>query len=148
MGRSYINIYIHIIFHVKSGKCEMKEDDLPQIFRYIGGAIRSLSGCAHMVGGRPDHIHILTTLPISVGVSDFVRSIKANTSKWIKGLQPEYQDFSWQEGYGAFSVSESNKEAVVQYIANQKEHHQHRTARDEFIHFLKKNGLSVDYVPW
>ena len=148
MGRSYINVYLHIIFHVKSCACKMQEDDLSQIFRYIGGVIRSLSGCAHMVGGRPDHIHVLTTLPISTSISDLVKIIKCNTSKWIKGLKPEYENFSWQEGYAAFSVSESNKESVVNYIANQKDHHQNRTARDEFIHFLKKNGLSVDYIPW
>ncbi|MBO5684226.1 MAG: transposase, partial [Akkermansia sp.] len=125
----------------------MKEDDLPQIFRYIGGIIRSASGFSYTIGGRPDHIHILTTLPISMTVPDFVRTIKASSSKWIKQLAPEYKDFSWQEGYGAFSVSESVKHNVVDYISNQKHHHQHRSAYCEFIHFLEKNGICTDFVP-
>lgn len=147
MGRSYINVYIHIIFHTKCYGTMMKEEDLPQIFRYIGGIIRALSGCAYMVGGCPDHIHILTSLPHASRISDFVRDIKANTSKWIKSLHQDYKEFSWQEGYGVFSVSESNKESVIKYIEKQKEHHKYRSAREEFTHFLEKNGFSTDYVP-
>ena len=105
MGRSYTNIIVHIIFHVKDTKSQMREEDLSQIFQYMGGIIRSSSGYAYMIGGRPDHIHILSSLPVAMSLSDFVRSIKASTSKWIKTLDPGYKDFAWQEGYGAFSVS-------------------------------------------
>ncbi len=132
---------VHIIFHTKGNKCEMREEDLPQIFRYIGGTIKTLSGFAYMVGGRPDHVHILSTLPTTLSLSDFVGKIKANTSRWIKGLGGQYKDFVWQEGYGAFSVSESNREKVSQYILNQKQHHQRYSTHDEFIHFLSKNNV-------
>ena len=144
MGNSYININVHLIFHTKSNGCIIREDDLPRVFSYIGGLIRSLSGYAYMVGGRPDHIHILTTLPVSSRMSDFVRDIKSNTSKWIKGIDLYYKDFSWQEGYGAFSVSESNKDAVINYIANQEEHHRTRSAQEEFCNFLKKHGVDAE----
>ena len=147
MGRSYTNIIVHIIFHVKDTKSQMSEEDLSQIFQYMGGIIRSSSGYAYMIGGRPDHIHILSSLPVAMSLSDFVRSIKASTSKWIKTLDPGYKDFAWQEGYGAFSVSESNKHDVIDYIKNQKEHHQMRSSHDEFILFLEKNGLSTEYLP-
>ncbi len=120
----------------------MREEDLPEISRYIGGVIRSMSGHAYMVGGRPDHIHILTSLPVSVNISDFVRSIKANTSRWIKKSDSWYRDFAWQEGYGAFAVSESMKDTVIRYIANQKEHHFQHSAQEEFLRFLQKNGIS------
>ena len=97
-----------------------------------------------MVGGRPDHIHILTTLPASMSMSDFVRNIKSNTSKWIKGIDSCYADFSWQEGYGAFSVSESNKDIVINYIANQDAHHRTHSAQEEFCNFLKKHGVNAE----
>lgn len=147
MGRSFTNVIIHIIFHIKNAEVAMKEEDLTQIFSYIGGIIRASSGFAYTIGGRPDHIHILTSLPINICISDFVRIIKANTSKWIKTLNTEYKNFSWQEGYGAFSVSASKKQAVIDYIHHQKEHHQKCSARTEFIHFLEKHGLPTDYIP-
>ena len=144
MGRTYTNINVHIIFHIKSRECEMIEEDLPEIFRYIGGLVRNLSGYAFMIGGRTDHIHILSSLPVTTSLSDFVSRIKSNTSRWIKGLGVQYQNFSWQEGYGAFSVSESNKDEVIKYIINQKQHHQRHSAHDEFVRFMEKNRVLVD----
>ena len=141
MGRSYTNINVHIIFHTKENMCVMNEEDLTEIFRYIGGMVRTLSGYAFIVGGRPDHIHLLASIPLTMSLSDFVGKIKSNTSRWIKGLNAQYKDFTWQEGYGAFSVSESNKEQVLKYILSQKEHHRKYTAHEEFIHFLEKNHL-------
>ena len=126
----------------------MREEDLSRVFHYIGGVIRNMSGRTFIVGGRPDHIHVLTTLPVSISLADFVRDIKSNTTKWIKTTDLYYKDFAWQEGYGAFSVSESNKDAVVQYIENQKEHHQTHTAQVEFCSFLKKHGYSVEDIRW
>ena len=81
-----------------------------------------------------------------MALSDYVRTIKANSSKWMKSLGTEYANFSWQEGYGAFSVSESMKDAVIDHIKHQKEHHQCRSANDEFAHFLERNGLLSDFV--
>ncbi len=144
MGSSFTNINIHLIFHTKSNGCVMKEEALERIFQYIGGLIRSMSGFAFIVGGRPDHIHILTSLPVTMSLADYVRDIKACTSKWIKGIDSWYHDFSWQEGYGAFSVSASNKESVINYIRNQKAHHQSLTAQEEFSRFLKKHNIHVD----
>ena len=96
------------------------------------------------MGGRPDHIHILTTLPLTKSVSDFVREIKANTSRWIKGIDTKYHHFAWQEGYGVFSVSESNKASVINYILNQEEHHRQYSAQEEFNIFLCKHGLQKE----
>ena len=144
MAHSYTNINVHIIFHVKRKSCVMKDEDLSRIFQYIGGIGREVSGHMYKVGGMPDHIHLLTPLPIISSLSDFVRIIKTNSSKWIKGISEEYKRFAWQEGYGAFSVSESNKQAVIQYIEKQQEHHKIRTAEEEFIMFLEKNGYVRD----
>lgn len=121
----------------------MQENHLARIFQYIGGIIRSLSGCAFIVGGRPDHIHILTTVPASKSMADFVRDIKSNTTKWVKDLDAQYKTFAWQEGYAAFSVSESNKNKVIAYIANQAEHHKVHSAQEEFDIFLRKHGITI-----
>ena len=147
MGRSYTNIITHIIFHTKNEESKLNENDLPQIYRYMGGVIHSMSAFVYTIGGRPDHIHVLAALPADITISDFVRSIKANTSRWIKGLHPSYKSFSWQEGYGAFSVSESMKSSVISYIETQKEHHKVLTAQEEFLQFLNKNGIVTNYKP-
>ena len=117
---------------------------MSRLYHYIGGIIRALSGHAYIIGGRPDHIHILTSLPVSLSLSDYVRKIKSNSSKWIKGLRNEYNGFSWQDGYGAFSVSEANVDSVTHYIAHQKEHHTERSAQQEYMLFLEKNGFTID----
>ena len=144
MGSSYTNINVRIIFHTKNVSSVMREEDLSRIFHYIGGIIRALSAHVYMVGGRPDHIHILASLPVSLSLSDYVRKIKSNSSKWMKTLGENYKDFSWQEGYGAFSVSESMKEAVTTYIDNQAKHHQKYTTHEELALFMKKYGIHHD----
>ena len=141
MSHSFSSVYVHLIFHTKVTGSDMAEEHLPRIFQYINGVVQALSGYVYVVGGRPDHVHILTSLPATMSISDFVRTIKSNTSRWIKGTDMRYKDFSWQEGYGAFSVSESNKAAVIQYIRNQKEHHRKHTAQEEFNLFLVRHGV-------
>lgn len=143
MSNSFSSITVHIIFHTKSTGCMMTEEDLPRIFHYIGGVIHALSGYVYTVGGRPDHIHILTSLPVTTSVADFVGKIKSNTSRWLKEIGPSYKNFSWQEGYGVFSVSESNRDKVISYISKQKEHHLKSSTQEEFRRFLFKHGISV-----
>ena len=86
-------------------------------------------------------MHILATLPCTMTLADFVRTIMAGASKWIKGIDSDYKGFVWQEGYGAFSVSQSNVDIVIKYILNQKEHHKRLTTQEEFQQFLRKHGF-------
>ena len=146
MGNSLVKVSVHIIFHVKSTGNVIKEEHLARVFSFIGGTIRAMEGCAYTIGGMPDHIHILSSLPLTMSIADFVRTIKANTSRWIKGLDSSYENFKWQEGYAAFSVSESNKEAVTAYIDNQATHHRKYTTHEEFMLFLLKNGIQVENI--
>ena len=122
----------------------MHEEDLPRIFSYIGGVIRDMGGLAIEVGGRPDHIHILCSLPKSMAITDFVRVIKSSSSKWIKVLGPKYKEFSWQDGYGAFSVSPTMIDKTIDYIKSQYEHHKVRTFREEYELFLKAYNVKYD----
>ena len=89
--------------------------DLPRIFQYVGGIIKRMDGIPYAVGGVQNHIHILASLPKSMALTDFVRVIKSNSSKWIKQLDTHYTEFAWQDGYGAFSVSPSLLDKTIQY---------------------------------
>ena len=144
MASSLVKIDIHLMFHVKSTGVAMRSADLPRIFAYIGGIVNGLGGIPVLVGGMPDHIHILASLPPTKSLSDFVRSIKADSSKWIKSLDGSYGRFAWQDGYGAFSVSPSILEKTEDYIRNQTEHHKRRSFEDEYRALLEKYGVRYD----
>lgn len=122
----------------------MRSEDLPQIFRYIGEIIKGLHGIPIEIGGTTNHVHILTSLPKSSALTDFVRDIKANSSRWIRQLDTHYIPFAWQDGYGAFSVSPSLLDKTIHYIRNQEEHHRKRTFQEEYRLFLDAYGITYD----
>ena len=109
----------------------MRKNDLGRIHAYMGGIINNLDGIPIIVGGIEDHVHILTSLPKTMALTDFVRVIKADSSKWMKQLDSHYSNFYWQEGY-------------ANYIRNQAEHHKKRTFRDEYKMFLEAYGIQYD----
>ena len=144
MANTYTKLNIHIVFHVKSTGITIRQKDLGQVFAYIGGIIRNVGGYPITVGGITNHIHILATMPKTMSVSEFVQKIKANSSKWIKTVDEYYETFAWQEGYGAFCVSPSLLKKTIHYIETQEQHHYEVSVRDEFIQFLKENGIEFD----
>ena len=144
MASTLVKVDIHLIFHVKSTGIKMREEDLVRIFSYIGGIIKGMGGLPIEVGGRPDHVHFLSSLPKTMSLADFVRNVKAESSKWMKSLDKCYEQFAWQEGYGAFSVSPSLIDKTVRYIRNQAEHHQKRSFREEYRLFLEAYGIEYD----
>lgn len=144
MANTYTKLNIHIVFHVKSTGICIKYEDLPEVFAYIGGIIRNVGGYPITIGGIENHIHILATMPKTMSVSEFVQKIKANSSRWIKTLDNYYESFAWQEGFGAFCVSPSLLKKTIRYIETQEKHHHEESVRDEFIRFLKVNGIEFD----
>ena len=144
MASSLVKIDIHLVFHVKSTGIPMRKEDLPRIFQYIGDVIKGMDSIPIVVGGIEDHIHILASLPKTMALTDFVRNIKANSSKWIKTLDCYYAPFCWQDGYGAFSVSPSLLDKTINYIRKQEEHHRKRSFHDEYKSFLKRYNISYD----
>lgn len=144
MANSLVKIDVHLVFHIKSRGTLMRKDDLPRVFQYIGGTIRAMNGIPFEVGGVCDHIHILASVPKTMALMDFVRNIKANSSRWIKQIDPYYARFCWQDGYGAFSVSPSLLERTVRYIQGQEEHHKKRTFEEEYKLFLERYGIQYD----
>ena len=136
-------IYLHLVFHVKSDSPKIKEADIVRACAYIGRLVE-VAGCNNViVGGMPDHIHVLLVLPRNVTVAQVVEDFKRNSSRWLKGVDDSYRSFAWQRGYGVFSVSQSGVGAVVRYIAQQQEHHRRFSFADEYHRLL--DLYKVDY---
>ncbi len=144
MPRSHTNLIYHIVFATKDRQAFLTAEREQRLYEYIGGIIRGLGGICLAINGMPDHVHILAKLRPDKALSDVLRDIKANSSGWIHDAFPDAADFSWQNGYGAFTVSESQIPKVAEYIARQKEHHHETTFESEFVGMLEKNGTEVD----
>ena len=144
MGSSLVKIVTHIVFHVKTTSPVIATDDLEPLFKYINGILMNIGGVLIQIGGVADHIHILSALPKDMSVSEFVKTIKVNSSKWMKTVDNNYKTFAWQSGYGAFSVSPSIITKTIEYIRNQSEHHRVKTFREEYKKLLDAYGIEYD----
>ncbi len=114
-----------------------------RLHAYLGGICRNHRSPALCIGGMPDHVHLLVALSPTVCVADLVMHVKKDSSKWMKAQA--VREFAWQEGYGAFSIGRSQRDTLVAYIQNQKEHHGVRTFQEELLEHLVK--YDVDYDP-
>src|SRR5215212_2436358 len=142
MSSSHCNLLYHIVFSTKDREPWLAASVRSRIHEYLGGAIRSEGGIALVVNGTPDHIHILAKLRQDKAVSKVVGEIKANSSTWISRTFKECRAFAWQEGYGAFTVSESQAPKVRSYIERQEEHHRTVSFLEEFKVMLRADGLA------
>jgi putative transposase len=115
-----------------------------RLYEYVGGIIRGLGGACLAINGVADHVHVLCKLRPDKALSDVIRDLKANSSGWMHDVFPDMNDFAWQNGYGAFTVSTSQIPGVERYIAEQKKHHSTRTFRDEFVQMLTVNEIEFD----
>jgi REP element-mobilizing transposase RayT len=115
-----------------------------ELFAYMGGIVREMGAVLLAMNSMTDHVHILVSMPASLAVADMVRAVKANSSRWIHERWPERGKFAWQQGYGAFSVSESVTAQVERYIREQEQHHRALSFEDEFRVLLKKHNIAFD----
>lgn len=144
MPQTLSNILVHIVFSTK-GRIEWLHEDIrKELYPYVGGIIREMRGRALAIGGMKEHVHLLTRVPHATSVSELVRVVKSNSSGWIHKKWRSHAAFAWQEGYGAFSVSASDVQSVSDYIMNQERHHGKRSFQEEFVEFLKENGVEYD----
>jgi putative transposase len=141
---TYTNLLYHLVFATKQRAPLINDDLEEELYRYIGGIIRAEGGVQLEIGGVADHVHILTKFRPSVSVSDMLAKIKANSSKWVNDHKMKMRKFAWQEGFAAFTVSESQAPAVVDYIRNQREHHRKQTYQEEFVALLVRHGIEYD----
>ena len=144
MSDSYTNLLYHIVFSTKDRRPIITPDYEVRLYDYLGGTIRKVGGISLELNGTEDHVHFLAKLRPDCALSDVLRDLKANATGWMHDVFPSLKNFSWQRGYGAFTVSQSHVEAVRDYIAQQKEHHRKISFRDEFIQFLQENGIEYN----
>ncbi|HYO25233.1 MAG TPA: IS200/IS605 family transposase [Lacipirellulaceae bacterium] len=144
MPNTYANLLYHLIFSTKHREPTIHGDWREELFRYIGGIIRAEGGVCVEINGMPDHVHILAKIKPALAVSDMLRLIKANSSKWVNDDKDVGRSFAWQSGYAAFSVSESRVEAVRRYIRNQAAHHRKQSFQDELVEILRRHGVECD----
>ena len=144
MSSSYCNLLYHIVFATKGREPWMARSIRSRVHEYLGGAIRGEGGIALIVSGTADHVHILAKLRQDKAVSRLIGVLKANSSGWISHTFREAAGFAWQEGYGAFTVSESQVRKVREYIERQEEHHRTISFLEEFKVMLRAHGLPFD----
>ncbi len=144
MPQSLSKVILHIIFSTKNRELFLDSDVRPRIHAYLATICRDLGAELLHVGGVADHVHIVTTLPRTLSQAQVVEQIKKTSSKWIKEFDARYRTFFWQRGYGAFSVSPSQLEAVLQYVEAQQTHHRTRTFQEEYRDLLRKHGIDFD----
>ena len=144
MGQSLVQNYQHIIFQTKNHVpliLPKYEDDL---YEYLGGICRQLNSPSLKVGGYLDHVHLLCRLSKNLSITQFVQKVKSSSSKWYKSKSTDLSNFYWQDGYGSFSVSQSQVVSLTKYIENQYEHHQKQTFKEEYIELLEKYDLEFN----
>ena len=139
MGRTFISNRVHIVFSTRHRKDLISEPNQCLLWAYMAGIGNNLRAQVFKIGGTSNHVHGLIALPATMSLAAAVQKIKGNSSKWMH--ENGVNDFEWQEGYGAFSVSASNFDAVVHYIENQAEHHAKHTFEDEFRSLLIRYGV-------
>ncbi|MRT94569.1 IS200/IS605 family transposase [Ancylomarina sp. 16SWW S1-10-2] len=144
MANTYTQINIHAIFSVKGRGNIITKHFADRLYQYIAGIINSTNNYSLAVNGHKDHIHVFFELNPANSLSDIIRDIKANSSKWINENKLVLGHFNWQEGYGAFSYSRSQRDTVIKYIRNQEKHHATKAFKEEYLELLKKFEIPFD----
>lgn len=144
MPQSIAHVIVHIIFSTKDRRAFLSREIRERLFPYIAQVIRCRGSECYRVGGVEDHVHLAVRLSRTDNLSKLVSEIKTSTSRRLKEFSPGFDGFTWQQGYGAFSVSPEDLEALVSYIDKQEEHHAKMNFKDEMIEFFKSNEVDYD----
>ena len=143
MPSTHLSLFYHIVFSTKDRRPSIAPAWRERLHHYLGAVLKNLDGIPQGVGGIADHVHMLIGLRANHCLANVVRDIKANSSRWVHD-EIGASRFSWQEGYGAFTVSAQLTPQVREYIAQQEEHHQTRSFQDEYLEFLKRGLVEYD----
>ena len=143
MSSTHLSLHYHIVFGTKNHEPMIQPAWRGDLHAYLGGIIRSAKGIAESVGGVSDHVHLLIGLRATHCLADVLRDLKAVSSGWVHD-EIGARGFAWQEGYGAFTVSASQRGVVRRYIEKQGEHHRTHTFRDEYLELLRRSGVEFD----
>jgi REP element-mobilizing transposase RayT len=146
---SYVELLIHAVVRTYKSENTLPTDDRVKfLYQNIWGIINNKGGRLYRINSMSDHVHLLFSIPPGISLSDFMKAIKASSSKVIKSVEGFERFKAWGEGYAALSCSLRDKDMIVKYIINQQEHHKKVTFRDEYISFLKEMGLEFNNRDW
>ena len=141
---SFRQVLYHIIFRTKNSARTIPLAESEELYRYIWGIIKNKNGKLLRMNGMEDHIHILSDLPPAIALADYVREIKGASSHWLKG-NPKFPAFDgWAEGYAALTYAWRDKDIIVKYIKNQREHHKQTDFVTEYRKLLEEHGVAID----
>jgi len=144
MPQSLARLHVHLVFSTKNREPFITDAVRDALHAYMATVLQNL-GCAPvLINSVEDHAHLLFDLSRTVSISQAVEDVKKASSKWIKTQGPEFAGFAWQSGYGAFAASESNVEAVHEYVAKQREHHRKKSFQEEYRQFLERHRIAFD----
>ena len=142
---AYTNLLYHIVFRPKNSASVIPIEKEEMLYRYIWGIVKHKNGVLYRIGGMPDHVHILVQLPATIAVADFVRDLKTSTNVYLKENRDSFPKFDgWSRSYCALTYSQNEKDTIINYIKNQKEHHKRVSFRDELLGILRESGVEVD----
>jgi putative transposase len=144
MANTYTQMYVQIVFAVKGRNNLIAEKNRNEVEKYICGIIHNKKSQILAIYCNPDHLHVLIGLHPTIAVSNLTRDIKANSSKFINDKRWVRGKFNWQDGFGAFTYSKSQIDAVAKYIINQQKHHKKQSFKEEYLGILKKLGIEYD----
>jgi putative transposase len=144
MANTFTQIYIQLVFSVKYRQNLINKSWKDELYKYICGIVNGKGQKVYAIGGVEDHIHILVSIKPNVSLSNLVKDIKSNSSKWINENHFVNEPFRWQEGFGAFSYAQSQLDRVINYINTQEQHHAKKTFEEEYIAFLAHFNISYD----
>jgi putative transposase len=145
MSNTYSQLTVQTVFAVKHRQNIIAAQWRDELHKYLTGVLTNEGAKSLAVGGWKDHVHLLFGLPVTKSVSDLMRVVKSNSSKWVNEKRFISGKFQWQEGYGAFSYGKRDRNAVINYIMNQEEHHKVKSFREEYLDML--NEFEVVYQP-
>ena len=141
---SYTRFLYHIVFRTKHSKNTIPELHEKELYAYIMGIINNKKCKLYRIGGMPDHIHLLVDIHPTIAVSDFMKELKEYSSKWLS-TNPNFPDFEgWAVSFAGFTYSLKEKQTIIDYIKNQKEHHKKISFEEEYRQFLIENGIDID----
>lgn len=143
MANTYTQIHIQVVFAVQNRGSLIQPEWEDSLYGYITGIIQNHGHRVLQINGMPDHVHVLLGMKSDQALSDLIKQVKQDSTKWINQQRLVRGRFSWQAGYGAFSYSKSQVPKVIKYIQNQKEHHKKKSFREEYLEFLK--AFQIDF---
>ena len=144
MAGTYSNLIFHIVFSTKNREAIIGSNTEVELYQYITGIVQGEKAGLLKINGTNNHVHLIVKMKPTHSIPDIIKRIKANSSKWMNKHRKINRRFSWQSGYGIFSISESQLPQVIKYVADQKKHHKHRSFKEELLQLLDKHRIDYD----